>query len=70
MRTLGMIGGTSWYSTVEYYEFINKGVGKEIGTQGNPELIIHSINIELMRSRDWEGERRFSPYKTVLSAFN
>jgi aspartate racemase len=33
---------------------INKGVGKEIGTQGNPELIIHSINIELMRSRDWE----------------
>lgn len=54
MRTLGMIGGTSWYSTVEYYEFINKGVGKEIGTQGNPELIIHSINIELMRSRDWE----------------
>ena len=54
MRTLGMIGGTSWYSTVEYYEMINKGVGKEIGTQGNPELIIHSINIELMRSRDWE----------------
>lgn len=54
MRTIGMIGGTSWYSTVEYYEMINKGVGKEIGTQGNPELIIHSINIELMRSRDWE----------------
>ena len=54
MRTLGMIGGTSWFSTVEYYEMINKGVGASIGTQGNPELILHSINIELMRSRNWE----------------
>lgn len=48
-----MIGGTSWYSTVEYYRLINQKVGNEIGRQGNPPLIIHSLNIELMRSRDW-----------------
>jgi aspartate racemase len=53
MKTLGMIGGTSWYSTVEYYRLINQKVGNEIGRQGNPPLIIHSLNIELMRSRDW-----------------
>ena len=54
MKTLGMIGGTSWFSTQEYYELINRGVAEAIGTQGNPELIIYSINIELMRSRDWD----------------
>lgn len=52
MKTLGMIGGTSWHSTIEYYRLINELVGEKIGTQGNPELIIYSINIELMREQD------------------
>lgn len=54
MKTLGMIGGTSWHSTIEYYKLINIGVGKRIGSQGNPPLIIHSINIELMREQNKE----------------
>lgn len=47
-----MIGGTSWHSTIEYYRLINELVGEKIGTQANPELIIYSINIELMRRQD------------------
>lgn len=54
MKTLGMIGGTSWHSTIEYYRLINEGVGEKIGKQGNPPLIIHSINIELMREQNRE----------------
>jgi aspartate racemase len=54
MKTLGMIGGTSWYSTVEYYSLINQKVADEIGRQGNPPLIIHSLNIELMREQNWD----------------
>lgn len=54
MRTLGLIGGTSWYSTVEYYKLINELVAAELGSQANPELIIYSINIEVMRSQDWD----------------
>jgi aspartate racemase len=54
MRTLGMIGGTSWHSTVVYYRLINEMAGKKIGTQGNPPLIIYSINIELMREQNKE----------------
>ncbi|MFD1096650.1 aspartate/glutamate racemase family protein [Salegentibacter chungangensis] len=53
MKTLGMIGGTSWHSTIEYYRMINENVGKKIGSQGNPPLIIHSLNVELMRRGDW-----------------
>ncbi|MBL7472951.1 aspartate/glutamate racemase family protein [Robertkochia sediminum] len=54
MKTLGLIGGTSWYSTVEYYKLINEMVAAELGSQANPELIIYSINIEIMRSQDWD----------------
>ena len=51
MKTLGMIGGTSWHATVEYYRAVNEGVAAVIGAQANPELIIHSINIEVMRAQ-------------------
>ena len=52
MKTIGLIGGTSWHSTVAYYQLINQGVGEYIGTRGNPELILYSINIEIMREQD------------------
>jgi len=58
MRTLGMIGGTSWHSTLEYYKLINQGVGEKIGTQENPPLILHSINIAVMREQDIERIHR------------
>lgn len=51
LNLLGLIGGTSWHSTIVYYRLINEMVGEEIGTQGNPPLIIYSVNIELMRSQ-------------------
>ncbi len=54
MRTIGLIGGTSWHSTIVYYKLINELVGKEIGSQANPPLIIYSLNIELMREQDRE----------------
>ena len=52
MKTIGLIGGTSWHSTIEYYRLINQMVGEAIGSQGNPELLIYSINIEIMREQD------------------
>lgn len=54
MKLLGMIGGTSWHSTIEYYRLINELVGARIGTQGNPPLLLYSLNIELMRAGDKE----------------
>ncbi|WP_127136867.1 aspartate/glutamate racemase family protein [Flagellimonas oceanensis] len=54
MKTLGMIGGTSWHSTIVYYQLINQLASKKIGNGANPPLIIHSINIELMREQNKE----------------
>ncbi|NNE76088.1 MAG: aspartate racemase, partial [Pricia sp.] len=52
MKTLGMIGGTSWHSTIVYYRLINELVGDQMGRQSNPPLIVHSINIALMREQN------------------
>lgn len=52
MNTLGMIGGTSWHATEAYYRLINEGVSTKIGSWNSPPLILHSINIALMREQD------------------
>lgn len=52
MKLVGLIGGTSYHSTIVYYRMINELVAKDIGTQGNPPLLLYSLNIELMRSQD------------------
>ncbi|CAN0571742.1 unnamed protein product [Ectocarpus sp. 12 AP-2014] len=52
MKTLGLIGGTSWHSNIVYYRLINELVSTQIGTKGNPPMIIHSINIEVMREQN------------------
>ncbi|PKR79810.1 aspartate racemase [Brumimicrobium salinarum] len=54
MKKLGLIGGTSYHSTIDYYRMINEKVGEEIGKDQNPVLLLHSLNIALMRSGDAE----------------
>ncbi len=54
MKKIGLIGGTSWHATIVYYRLINEMVSEQIGTQANPELLIYSLNIELMRAQDKE----------------
>ncbi|WP_107038861.1 aspartate/glutamate racemase family protein [Brumimicrobium mesophilum] len=54
MKKLGLIGGTSYHSTINYYRMINEKVGAIIGHDKNPELLLYSLNVELMRSEDQE----------------
>ncbi len=50
MRTVGLIGGTGWVSTAEYYKLINEGVNKREGSHTFPDLLIRSLNYgRLMR---------------------
>jgi len=54
MKTLGLIGGTSWHATQEYYRLINEGFCKANGSLESPKLILFSINIAVMRANDKE----------------
>ena len=52
MKLLGMIGGTSWHSTIEYYRLLNQLAGEKIGADQNPPLLLYSLNIKLMREQN------------------
>ena len=54
MKRLGLIGGTSWHSTIEYYRYINQLVDARFDPPQNPPLLIYSLNVDLMRRGDWE----------------
>lgn len=54
LKTLGMIGGTSWHSTIDYYRYINSMVEAKKGTLLSPPLLLYSIDVSLMRTRDFE----------------
>lgn len=44
MKTIGLIGGTGWVSSVEYYRLINEGVNKRLGGLDFAKCILYSLN--------------------------
>ena len=44
MKTLGLIGGTGWVSSVDYYRLINQEVNKRMGGLNAGEILLHSFN--------------------------
>lgn len=44
MNALGLIGGTSWHSTVDYYSMINQSVNDHFGNNTNPPLLVYTLN--------------------------
>jgi aspartate racemase len=46
MKTLGLIGGTTWLSTVDYYRTINQLVNARRGGHASARLILYSVDFE------------------------
>jgi len=59
MRALGLIGGTSWHSTIEYYRYINQYVNSHFGDNTNPPLLVYTLNQSLIHQyqieSNWDG---------------
>lgn len=46
MRTIGLIGGMSWESTVSYYRIINTVVKEQLGGLHSAQCILYSVNFQ------------------------
>lgn len=59
MKTIGLLGGMSWKSTVEYYEAINEGIQAGLGGFHSAEIILYSVDFDsiekLQKSGDWDA---------------
>lgn len=69
MKTIGLIGGTGWTSTLEYYRIINQETNKRLGGLYSAKIIMTSFNYaeidKLNKSEDHAGV-----YKLVLESAN
>lgn len=71
MKTLGLIGGLSWYSTSVYYRTINQLTNERLGSSHSAKLVMYSVDFEefrlLQEKDDWaEVERMLSGIATML----
>jgi len=54
MRKLGLLGGLSWVSTLDYYKYINEGVNQRLGGLNFAECVIYSINFNDIQRFGWD----------------
>ncbi|HKT27200.1 aspartate/glutamate racemase family protein [Dyella sp.] len=59
MKTLGLIGGMSWESTVPYYRLINETIKARLGGLHSARLVIYSVDFDeiatLQHAGDWDA---------------
>ena len=59
MKTVGLWGGTTWHSTLEYYRQFNEEIASRLGPQHSGRMIIHSIDFHDLATagaaEDWHA---------------
>ena len=62
MKTIGLLGGMSWESTLGYYRAINEGVKNALGGLHSAKIAMYSVDFEpieqLQHAGDWKSTAR------------
>ena len=62
MKTIGLIGGTGWVSSVEYYRLINEITNKRLGGLNFAKCVLYSLNYgdidAYNKAKDIEGVKK------------
>ena len=62
MKTIGLIGGMSWESTITYYEILNKEIAKALGGFHSAKIMMYNVDFaELeanMSNGNWDGNAK------------
>lgn len=49
MKTIGLLGGMSWYSSADYYRLINEEVAARLGGHRSARCVLASVDFEQVR---------------------
>jgi aspartate racemase len=59
MKTIGLLGGMSWESTLVYYRGLNEGIGNALGGLHSAQIVLYSLDFDrvekLQHAGDWDG---------------
>jgi aspartate racemase len=62
MKTIGLIGGMSWESTIPYYKIVNEVVKERLGGLHSAKVILYSVNFaeveRMQHNGDWDAAGR------------
>jgi len=62
MKTIGLLGGMSWESTVTYYQILNETVKERLGGLHSAKILLYSVDFEEIEtcqsSGDWDRSAR------------
>ncbi|MFT3849589.1 MAG: aspartate/glutamate racemase family protein [Propionivibrio sp.] len=62
MKTIGLIGGMSWESTVTYYRAINETIKHQLGGLHSAKIVLYSVDFHeierLQHAGDWDAAGR------------
>jgi aspartate racemase len=60
MKTIGIIGGVGWASTMEYYRRFNETINEKFGGLTSAEILMYSLNfqeiIDFQKNSDFQNE--------------
>lgn len=56
MKTIGLIGGMSWESSLEYYRIINEKIKQELGGLHSAQSLMYSVDFEEIKNLQHEGK--------------
>jgi aspartate racemase len=55
MKTIGLIGGMSWESSLEYYRIINETVREKLGGLHSAKIVMYSVDFEEIETLQHQG---------------
>jgi aspartate racemase len=74
VKRIGLLGGMSWESTVEYYRFVNEAVRDRLGGLHSADCLVRSVDFagveELQRTGRWDeaGELLAGEARALVAA--
>lgn len=59
MKTIGLVGGLTWLSTIDYYRLLNQMVNEKLGGVSSAKILMYSVEFaeikRLTEADDWDG---------------
>ncbi len=56
MKKIGLIGGITWQSTLLYYQYLNEGTAKALGSKHSSKCLIESVDFADISTKQAKGQ--------------
>lgn len=68
MKTIGLIGGLSWESSIEYYRIINETVRTRLGGLNSADCLMYSFNFAEIETLQEAGNWETASHRMIAAA--